>query len=285
MRLNNKRAPITGGSDGIGLAIAEAFLREGADITIVGRDAGKLEAARDSLTGARADGTVETLSADLATGIGIGAVVELVKRSGRPLDILVNNAGVAFLVPFADVSEAQFQQSFALNVTAVFFLTQGLLPHLATGASVINISSYFANKMIPKRPSSLYSLSKGALNSLTRSLAFELGPRGIRVNAIAPGTVDTAMRRRTVDNLPAEARAELKAYVERSYPLGRIGRPDDLAGMAVYLASDEAALTSGGIFASMAAIPPDDFADQPLASASDRPRRLTRLPIPRLSPL
>jgi NAD(P)-dependent dehydrogenase (short-subunit alcohol dehydrogenase family) len=92
-------------------------------------------------------------------------------------------------------------------------------------------------------------LSKGALNSLTRSLAFELGPRGIRVNTIAPGTVDTAMRRKTVDNLPAEAQAELKAYVERSYPLGRIGRPDDLAGIAVYLACGEAAWTSGGIFA------------------------------------
>jgi NAD(P)-dependent dehydrogenase (short-subunit alcohol dehydrogenase family) len=243
MRLHNKRALVTGGSDGIGLAIAEAFLREGADVLIVGRDTEKLDAARKQL-----GGTIETLSADLATSAGIAAVIEHVKKSGTPIDILVNNAGVAFLVPFETVSEEQFQQSFALNVTAVFFLTQGLLPHLATGASVINISSYFANKMIPKRPSSLYSLSKGALNSLTKSLAFELGPRGIRVNAIAPGTVDTAMRRKTVDNLPAEAKAELKAYVERSYPLGRIGRPDDLAGIAVYLASEEAAWTSGGIF-------------------------------------
>ncbi|MER9901414.1 SDR family oxidoreductase [Mesorhizobium sp. M0130] len=157
---------------------------------------------------------------------------------------------MAFLVPFETVSEDQFQQSFALNVTAVFFLTQRLLPHLAPGAaSVINISSYFAHKMIPKRPSSLYSLSKGALNSLTRSLAFELGPRGIRVNAIAPGTVDTAMRRRSIENLTEAAQAELKAYVERSYPLGRIGRTSDLAGIAVYLASDEAAWTSGGVFA------------------------------------
>ncbi|QND65422.1 glucose 1-dehydrogenase [Mesorhizobium loti] len=242
MRLHDKRALVTGGSDGIGLAVAEAFLREGADVLIVGRDTKKLDDARERL-----GGTIETLSADLATSAGIAAVVEHVKKPGRPLDILVNNAGVAFLVPFETVSEAQFQQSFALNVTAVFFLTQGLLPHLAAGASVINISSYFANKMIPKRPSSLYSLSKGALNSLTKSLAFELGPRGIRVNAIAPGTVDTAMRRKTVDNLSAEAKAELKAYVERSYPLGRIGRPDDLAGIAVYLASDEAAWTSGGI--------------------------------------
>ncbi|TIU84968.1 MAG: SDR family oxidoreductase, partial [Mesorhizobium sp.] len=141
-----------------------------------------------------------------------------------------------------------FQHSFALNVTAAFFLTQQLLPHLSAGASVINISSYFASKMIPKRPSSLYSLSKGALNSLTKSLAFELGPRGIRVNAIAPGTIDTAMRRKSIVNLPQQAQDELKAYVERSYPLGRIGRPADVAGMAVHLASDEAAWTSGSIF-------------------------------------
>ncbi|WP_457154354.1 SDR family NAD(P)-dependent oxidoreductase [Mesorhizobium sp. P5_C1] len=244
MRLHNKRALVTGGSDGIGLAIAEAFSREGADVLIVGRDTEKLDAAARRL-----GGNVETLSADLATSAGIEAVAGHVKESGQPLDILVNNAGVAFLVPFETVSKEEFQQSFALNVTAVFFLTQALLPHLAAGASVINISSYFANKMIPKRPSSLYSLSKGAVNSLTKSLAFELGPRGIRVNAIAPGTVDTAMRRSTVDYLPAEAKAELTAYVERSYPLGRIGRPDDLAGITVYLASDEAAWTSGGVFA------------------------------------
>ena len=249
MRLQDKRTLVTGGSDGIGLAIAEAFVREGADVLIVGRDAGKLEAARQKLAALGQAGSVETVSADLATSLGVAAVVEQVKASGRPLDVLVNNAGVAYLVPFETVNEAQFQHSFALNVTAAFFLTQGLLQHFGAGASVINISSYFANKMIPKRPSSLYSLSKGALNSLTKSLAFELGPRGIRINAIAPGTVDTAMRRKTVDNLPIEAQAELKAYVERSYPLGRIGRPDDLAGMAVYLASSEAAWTSGAVFA------------------------------------
>ncbi len=250
MRLHGKRALVTGGSDGIGLAIAGAFSREGADVLIVGRDGNKLEAARDMLAREAKDGAaIETLSADLATEAGIDAVVSRVKASGQPLDILVNNAGVAYLVPFETVTEDQFQQSFALNVTAAFFLTQRLLPQFGAGASVINISSYFASKMIPKRPSSLYSLSKGALNSLTKSLAFELGPRGIRVNAIAPGTVDTAMRRKSIENLPAAAQADLKAYVERSYPLGRIGQTRDLAGIAVYLASNEAAWTSGGIFA------------------------------------
>ncbi|TJW69197.1 MAG: SDR family oxidoreductase [Mesorhizobium sp.] len=250
MRLQGKRALVTGGSDGIGLAISEAFAREGADVLIVGRDAGKLEAARDALAvEAKGNATVETLSADLATSAGIDAVAARVKGSGRPLDILVNNAGVAYLVPFETVSEERFQHSFALNVTAAFFLTQQLLPQLGAGASIINISSYFANKLIPKRPSSLYSLSKGALNSLTKSLAFELGPRGIRVNAIAPGTIDTAMRRNSIENLPQQAQDDLRAYVERSYPLGRIGRTSDLAGIAVYLGSDEAAWTSGGIFA------------------------------------
>ena len=244
MRLRGKRALVTGGSEGIGFAIAEAFVREGAKVAIVGRDAGKLASARKQLS----EG-VETIAADLTTGDGIDAVVAHMKQSGQPLDVLVNNAGVAFLVPFETVTEEQYRSSFALNVTAVFFLTQKLLPHLASGASVINISSYFANKMIPKRPSSLYSLSKGALNSLTKSLAFELGPRGIRVNAIAPGTIDTAMRRRSVDNLPEAAKADLKAYVERSYPLGRIGQADDIAGMAVHLASDESAWTSGAILA------------------------------------
>ena len=244
MRLRGKRALVTGGSEGIGFAIAEAFMREGAEVAIVGRDAGKLASARGQLFEA-----VETISADLTTGEGIDAVVAHVASGGKPLDVLVNNAGVAYLVPFETVSEEQYQNSFALNVTAVFFLTQKLLPHLASSASVINISSYFAGKMIPKRPSSLYSLSKGALNSLTKSLAFELGPRGIRVNAIAPGTIDTAMRRRSVENLPEAAKAELKAYVERSYPLGRIGKADDIAGMAVHLASDESAWTSGAVLA------------------------------------
>lgn len=249
MRLQGKQALVTGGSDGIGLAIAEAFAREGADLLIVGRDPGKLEAARSTISRQEGNAAIETLSADLASSAGIDTVAGHVGQSGRPLDILVNNAGVAYLVAFETVSAEQFQNSFALNVTAAFFLTQGLLPHLRAGSSIINISSYFANKMIPKRPSSLYSLSKGALNSLTKSLAFELGPRGIRVNAIAPGTVDTAMRRKSIVNLPQQAQDELNAYAERSYPLGRIGRPADVAGMAVHLASDEAAWTSGGIFA------------------------------------
>jgi NAD(P)-dependent dehydrogenase (short-subunit alcohol dehydrogenase family) len=246
MRLQGKRALITGGSEGIGLAIGEAFAREGAKLCLVGRNAEKLARAQQHLGEA-----VESLTpADLATDQGIDTVVEQITTAGRALDILVNNAAVAPVAAFETVTAEQYQYAVALNVSAPFFLTQRLLPHLTPhGGSVLNISSYFAQKMIMNRPMSIYALSKGAINALTKALAFELGPRGIRVNAIAPGSVDTPMRRQSVAALPQEHQIELQKYVERSYPLGRIGQPSDLAGMAVFLASDEAAWVTGGIFA------------------------------------
>lgn len=239
MRLAGKRALVTGGSEGIGRAIAAAFRAEGAEVTIIGRSADKLARA-----GAAHD--LRTCAADLSTEDGVAAVVAAI--GGAPLDILVNNAGRAILAPFEAVSRAAFEGLMALNVTAPYFLTQALLPCLtAPGGAVLNISSYFAAKNIPGRPSSPYSVSKGALDAMTRTLAFELGPRGIRVNAIAPGTTDTPMRRSTVDNLPAEKQQALADYVRASYALGRIGQPEDIAAMAVHLCSDAAAWTSGAV--------------------------------------
>ncbi|KAA9008118.1 SDR family NAD(P)-dependent oxidoreductase [Histidinibacterium aquaticum] len=241
MRLAGKRAVVTGGSEGIGLAIARSYLREGAEVTIVGRSVDKLGKALETLGGG------QSVAADLATDAGVAMVVETVTQ-GPPLDILVNNAGRAILAPFEEVARDDFEALMALNVTAPYFLTQHLLRHMVLpGGCVLNISSYFADKMIPGRPSSAYSVSKGAMDALTKTLAFELGPRGLRVNAIAPGTTDTEMRRRTVDTLPETKREALDAYVRTSYPLGRIGQPEDIAGLAVYLASDEAVWTSGAI--------------------------------------
>ena len=246
MRLQSKLALVTGGSEGIGLAIAEALVREGAELCIVGRDPAKLARAREQL-GASVKLAV---SADLATEHGINEVVEGIGRSGKALDILINSAAIAHVVPFENVTREQFQAALSLNIAGPFFLTQKLLPHLAQpGASVINISSYFANKMIMGRAMSVYSLSKGALNSLTKALAFELGPRGIRVNAVAPGSVDTPMRRKSIEVMSKDDQVELQRYVERSYPLGRIGQPSDLGGIVVFLASQEAAWATGGVFA------------------------------------
>jgi NAD(P)-dependent dehydrogenase (short-subunit alcohol dehydrogenase family) len=246
MRLQGKLAVVTGGSEGIGLAICEALAREGAEVVIVGRTMAKLSAAQLQIGKA----AIALVPTDLSTESGIGAVVEQVRQLGRPLDILVSNAAVAHLAAFESITAEQYNYSVALNVSAPFFLTQRLLPHFTQpGASIINISSYFAGKMIMNRPLSVYSLSKGAINSLTKSLAFELGPRGIRVNAVSPGTVNTPMRKRSVDAMSKEHQEELQKYVERSYPLGTIGKPSDLGGIAVFLASDEASWVTGSIFA------------------------------------
>jgi NAD(P)-dependent dehydrogenase (short-subunit alcohol dehydrogenase family) len=246
MRLQGKLALVTGGSEGIGLAIAEALAREGAELCIVGRNLDKLTRGREQL-GASVKLAVP---ADLATESGVNEVVEGIGRAGKALDILINNAAIAHVVPFENVSRDQYEAALALNLAAPFFLTQKLLPHLAQpGASIINISSYFANKMVMGRAMSVYSLSKGALNSLTKALAFELGPLGIRVNAVAPGSVDTPMRRKSIEVMSSERQVELQRYVERSYPLGRIGQPSDLGGIVVFLASQEAAWATGGIFA------------------------------------
>jgi len=246
MRLGGKFAIVTGGSEGLGLAMAEALAREGADLCIVGRNSEKLADAALQIGGA----IKFHVSADLSTEEGVYSVVERVRASGRTVDILLNNAAVAQVVDFEKVSREDYDYALSINLTAPYFLTQRLLPHLRSpGSSIINISSYFAHKMIMNRPMSVYSLTKGAMNAMTKALAFELGPKGIRVNAIAPGSVDTPMRRKSVEVMSRERQAELQAYVTRSYPLGRIGQPSDLGGVAVYLASDEASWVTGSIFA------------------------------------
>ncbi len=247
MRLKNKLAVITGGSDGIGFGIAQAYGREGARLCLVARTAKSLSAAKAKLEAAGA--AVSTVQADLVADDAVEHVAAAIKALGQPVDVLVNNAGMAALVPFMEATRAQYESSLRLNVTVPFFLTQAVVPSMAPGAAIINISSYFAHKMLPGRPSSIYSLTKGALNSLTKAMAWELAARDIRVNAIAPGTVDTPMRRKSIETLPQQAQDDLVQLVKRIYPLGRIGKIEDLGGIAVYLASDESAWTTGAVFA------------------------------------
>ena len=247
MRLSGKFAIVTGGSDGIGLRIAEAFARNGADLCIVARDAKKLAAAKAKLEAAGAKVTV--IVADLTAPDAVETVSSQIEALKRPIDILVNNAGTSTFVPYLEATRTQYDYSVNLNVTVPFFLTQKLAPSMPKGASIINISSYFVHKMLPGRPSSIYSLTKGALSSLTKAQAFELAAKGIRVNAIAPGTVDTDLRRRTIAAMPEAAQQAMGELVKRIYPLGRIGKIDDMGGIAVFLASDESEWTTGAIFA------------------------------------
>jgi NAD(P)-dependent dehydrogenase (short-subunit alcohol dehydrogenase family) len=247
-RLAGKMAVVTGGSDGIGLAIAKAYAAEGASVILVARDPDKLERAAASIRAL--DAEVQTYTVDLSQERQREELMETlaIVNPGRKIDVLVNNAGMSVFTPLGQITLQEFDQQVSLNVGAALFLTQSLLPMMrAPGASVINVSSYFASKLLWNRPSAVYSLTKGALNSLTKAMAFELAPRGIRVNAIAPGTVDTPLRRRTIENLPPEQQASIAESIPRLYPAGRIGQVDDFNGIALYLASDESAWTTGAI--------------------------------------
>jgi NAD(P)-dependent dehydrogenase (short-subunit alcohol dehydrogenase family) len=236
--LSGKTALITGGSDGIGLAIADAFAREGADLVLLARNPRNLATAADALRAHRHG--VRTLSVDLTDPRALDAT-----RLPEEVDILVNNAGVAHFAPLPDIQRADFDTMVRVNLAVPFELSHRLLPALtAARGAIINISSYWATKMVPGRPSSIYSATRGALNSLTRALASELGPAGIRVNAIAPGAVHTpTYQRRHLDPMTPDQRRAHRDHVRQAYPAGRIGDPADVAAAALYLASSGAWVT------------------------------------------
>lgn len=247
--LNNKNAVITGGSDGIGLGIAKAFAREGANLLLIGKDPEKLQKAQQALLNEFAV-QVHTLSADLSKTETVTEVVKDIERLLPAVDILVNNAGLARFVPFEQVDNALYDAHFNLNVKAPYFLTQGLLPALVKSkGNVINISSYSVHRMLPNRAATVYSATKGALNSFTIALAFEVGHLGVRVNAIAPGNISTPQFNRNLQALTPEKQAAFETMVKEIYPLQHIGTPEDIAKACVFLASDNASWITGTVLA------------------------------------
>ena len=247
--LENKNAVITGGSDGIGLGIAKAFAQNGANLLLIGKDPNKLERAQQALLNEFAV-QVHTLSADLSKTETVTEVVKNIEQLLPAVDILVNNAGLARFVPFEQVDNTLYDAHFNLNVKAPYFLTQGLLPALVKSkGNVINISSYSVHRMLPNRAATVYSATKGALNSFTIALAFEVGHLGVRVNAIAPGNISTPQFNRNLQALTAEKQAAFETMVKEIYPLQHIGTPQDIAQAAVFLASDNASWITGSILA------------------------------------
>ena len=247
--LNNKNAVITGGSDGIGLGIAQAFAREGANLLLIGKDPEKLQRAQQELLnefGVQA----HTLSADLSKTETVTEVVKDIERLLSTVDILVNNAGLAKFVPFEQVDNALYDAHFNLNIKAPYFLTQSLLPALVKSkGNVINISSYSVHRMLPNRAATVYSATKGALDSFTKALAFEVGHLGVRVNAIAPGNISTPQFNRNLQALTPEKQAAFETMVKEIYPLQHIGTPEDIAKACVFLASDDASWITGTVLA------------------------------------
>jgi NAD(P)-dependent dehydrogenase (short-subunit alcohol dehydrogenase family) len=239
-RLHGRTALVTGATSNIGRAIAIAFGAEGASVVVSGRDARRgaevvqtIAAAggRASFVPALLDGSAHA-SRQLATDAA-GAF-------GAPLDVLVNNAGIFPGDATAATDEATFDEVFAVNVKAPFFLTAAIAPQMAErgGGAIINLGSWVARLGIPV--GSLYASTKGAMETLTRAWAAEFGPAGVRVNAISPGVVRTRAPGDTGENDPAE-------MMMRGTPAGTAGSPEAIAAAAVYLAGDEAHFAHGTV--------------------------------------
>lgn len=227
--MNGYVAVVTGGGSGIGAAAARIFAERGADLVLVGRRRERLDeiAAEVESAGRRA----VALAEDLADGEAPGRIVEATLSQLGRLDILVNNAAAFELKPFGAFGRDAFDHSVAVNLRAPFLLAEEALPALEASpcGSIVNVSSSAA--AMHRNTQALYGATKYALEHLTRSLALELGPRGIRVNCIQPGPTDTEIHRQVTDD-PTERLAGLEAKV----PLGRIGQPEEVAHWIVEVA-------------------------------------------------
>lgn len=242
MRLSGKKALVTGSSRGIGREIALRFAREGADVAVNYRGhAEEAEEVARAIEGVGRRATV--LKADVSRTADCERLVAEAWQALGSLDILVNNAGMEVSAPFEEVTEADFERVIGTNLKGTFFVSQAVvrrwLKHERPGR-IVNISSVHEELSFPGHAA--YCAAKGGVRMLTRDLAVELGGRGIAVNAIAPGAIETDINRDVTAD--PQARAQLLARI----PLQRLGQPGDVAAIALFLASDEAAYVTGSTY-------------------------------------
>lgn len=236
MTLSGKTAVITGGNSGIGLATAKLFVQNGAKVAIVGRDSKTLAAAQREL-----GDNVVAIQADVSSIDQVGAVTREVEAKLGKVDILFANAGIAEFTPMDQVDEAFFDKTFNTNVKGVFFTTQKLAPLMRDNGAVLFTTSVVNQLGWPG--TSVYSASKAAVRSLARTMAAELLPRKIRVNAISPGPIDTPIYGRL--GMPPEAVQEMADGILQKTPMHRFGSAEEVAKVALFLASDQSSYLTG----------------------------------------
>jgi 3-oxoacyl-[acyl-carrier protein] reductase len=237
-KLTGKVAVVTGASKGIGAGIAKQLAAEGAAVVV---NYSSSKAGADKVVGEiiGAGGKALAVQADVAKKPDIDRLFAETKRAFGPLDILVNNAGIYEFAPLGDITEDHFHKQFNLNVLGLILVSQAGARSFSSGdGSIINISSIVSTLAFPN--AAVYSGTKGAVDAITRSLAAELGPRKIRVNAIRPGMVETEGT-----HAAGIEESEMQKQVLAQTPLGRLGQPDDIAGAAVFLASPNSSWITG----------------------------------------
>jgi NAD(P)-dependent dehydrogenase (short-subunit alcohol dehydrogenase family) len=236
MKLDNKVAVITGGNSGIGLATAQAFIQEGATVVIVGRNQQALDEAVKTL-GEKAI----AVQADVASLSDLDRFYASIQERIGKIDIIVVNAGVAPARPVAQVDEAHFDQIMNINVKGAYFTVQKALPVLNDGAAVVLIASAATISGLPGL--SVYNASKAALRSLARTFSAELVDRGIRVNTLSPGPIETPIFGKM--DLPAEVMTEMGESILGKVPMKRMGKPGEMAKAIVFLASADSSYVLG----------------------------------------
>ncbi|MEV4176450.1 SDR family oxidoreductase [Nonomuraea sp. NPDC049709] len=236
-KYSNKNAVITGGGSGMGFAMAKLLVDGGARVVITGRSQATLDAALERL-----GKNAVAVRGDVASLSDLDALADRVKGELGTIEALFVNAGIAPLTPFESTTEEVYDELFAINVKGAYFTVQKLAPLLSTGAGVV-LTTSIAN-VIGMLETSVYAAGKAALRSMARSLSRELLPRGIRVNAVSPGPIDTGILENTMTE---EAAEQFKAQRVADNPMQRFGTPDEVARAAAFLAF-EATYTTGAEF-------------------------------------
>ncbi len=238
-RLEGKRAIVTGASRGIGKAIVERFVAEGARVVATARQIAPPESLRDS-------GSVHWLAGDVSSDVHARNVVETARDRLGGLDILVNNAAMQLEKTVVETTAMEWDEIFAVNVRSVFLLSRETIDVMARGdgGSIVNIGSYSGFLADPGLAA--YCATKGAVHALSRAIAVDHGSGGIRCNVICPGWIKTDMMDAYLASVPDPQ--EAAKALDANQPIGRIGKAGDIASLALWLASDESAFTTGQLF-------------------------------------